>query len=29
MQRQTRRDWVHRYNAAGVEGLKSVPLLKE
>ena len=23
MQRQTLRDWVHRYNAAGVEGLKS------
>lgn len=23
MQRQTLRDWVHRYNAAGIEGLKS------
>ena len=23
MQRQTLRDWVHRYNAQGVEGLKS------
>jgi len=23
MQRQTLRDWVHRYNAEGVEGLKS------
>ena len=23
MERQTLRDWVHRYNAAGVEGLKS------
>ena len=23
MDRQTLRDWVHRYNAAGVEGLKS------
>lgn len=25
MDRQTLRDWVHRYNAAGVEGLKSRP----
>jgi transposase len=24
MDRQTLRDWVHRYNAAGVEGLKSL-----
>ena len=23
MDRQTLRDWVHRYNAAGIEGLKS------
>ena len=23
MQRQTLRDWVHRYNAEGIEGLKS------
>lgn len=23
MQRQTLRDWVHRYNAAGIDGLKS------
>ena len=23
MDRQTLRDWVHRYNAAGVDGLKS------
>src|ERR687886_2694263 len=23
MDRQTLRDWVHRYNAAGVEGLRS------
>jgi putative transposase len=23
MTRQTLRDWVHRYNAAGVEGLRS------
>ena len=23
MERQTLRDWVHRYNDAGVEGLKS------
>jgi len=35
MQRQTLRDWVHRYNEAGVDGLKSrtapgpAPLLKE
>src|SRR5215204_1303920 len=25
MDRQTLRDWVHRYNAEGVEGLKSRP----
>jgi transposase-like protein len=25
MQRQTLRDWVHRYNEAGVDGLKSAP----
>lgn len=25
MERQTLRDWVHRYNAAGVEGLKDHP----
>lgn len=24
MDRQTLRDWVHRYNAAGIEGLKSL-----
>jgi transposase len=35
MDRQTLRDWVHRYNSAGVEGLKSrsapgrVPVLSE
>ena len=35
MDRQTLRDWVHRYNAAGVDGLKSrqppgrVPALTE
>jgi transposase len=35
MQRQTLRDWIHRYNADGVEGLKSrkspgaAPLLTE
>jgi transposase len=26
MDRQTLRDWVHRYNAEGVEGLKSRPI---
>jgi transposase len=26
MDRQTLRDWVHRYNEAGVEGLKSRPI---
>jgi len=25
MDRQTLRDWVHRYNAAGIDGLKSRP----
>jgi transposase len=25
MDRQTLRDWVHRYNAEGIEGLKSGP----
>lgn len=25
MDRQTLRDWVHRYNAEGVEGLKTRP----
>jgi transposase len=25
MDRQTRRDWVHRYNAEGVEGLRDRP----
>jgi transposase len=25
MERQTLRDWVHRYNAEGVEGLKDRP----
>ena len=25
MDRQTLRDWVHRYNAQGVEGLRDVP----
>ena len=24
MHRQTLRDWVHRYNAAGIDGLKSL-----
>src|SRR3974390_1908292 len=27
MERQTLRDWVHRYNAEGIEGLKDRPRL--
>jgi transposase len=26
MDRQTLRDWVHRYNEAGVEGLRTRPI---